>query len=132
MMPTVFHQFLPITARIFSDAWVPLPICSSAAALPDTLTGQKHPRHICLSYPGRAPRAKGCAMVKTISDRGAEVGDLPALAASFRRHLLAANKAPRTIEGYGEAVRLLGAFLAAQGMPTYTAALSREHVESFI
>ena len=71
-------------------------------------------------------------MTSTISDRRTEPGDLPLLAASFRRHLLAANKAPRTIEGYGEAVRLLAAFLAAQGMPTHVAALSREHVESFI
>jgi site-specific recombinase XerD len=71
-------------------------------------------------------------MTSTITERRLVPGDLPALAASFRRHLLAANKAPRTIEGYGEAVRLLAAFLASQGMPTHVAALSREHVESFI
>jgi site-specific recombinase XerD len=71
-------------------------------------------------------------MIRTISDRRTEPGDLPALAASFRRHLMAANKAPRTIDGYGEAVRLLEAFLLGQGMPTHVAALSREHVESFI
>ena len=41
-----------------------------------------------------------------------------ALAASFRRHLLAENKSPRTVETYGEGVRLLGEFLARAGLPT--------------
>ncbi len=55
-----------------------------------------------------------------------------ALAQSFRRSLLAENKSPRTIETYGEAVRLLGDFLTRNGMPTQVQSISREHVESFI
>ena len=54
------------------------------------------------------------------------------LAASYRRHLLAANKAPRTLETYLEAVDQFGAHLRAQGMPTDPTLVSREHVESFI
>lgn len=54
------------------------------------------------------------------------------LARSFRRSLLAANKAPRTIESYLEAVLLLGNYLAEAGMPTQVGRITREHVESFI
>lgn len=54
------------------------------------------------------------------------------LAESFRRSLLAENKSPRTVETYGEALRLFGGFLVKQGMPTNVSGLSREHVESFI
>lgn len=71
-------------------------------------------------------------MIPKIPQPLTDTGDVALLAASFRRHLLAANKAPRTIETYGDAVRLLEAFLAAQGMPLNVAALSREHIESFI
>jgi site-specific recombinase XerD len=71
-------------------------------------------------------------VIETIPQPRTDTGDVALLGASFRRHLLAANKAPRTIETYGDAVRLLGAFLAAQGMPLHVAGLSREHIESFI
>jgi site-specific recombinase XerD len=80
-------------------------------------------------------RSDGTAHHDTITGQHldpAARGDLPLLAASFRRHLLAANKAPRTVAGYLDAVRLLGEFLAAEGMPGDVAALSREHIESFI
>ena len=59
-------------------------------------------------------------------------GELDALAESWRRHLIAQRLSPATLDTYGEAVRLLGRFLAAQGMPTSPAAITREHVESFI
>ena len=55
-----------------------------------------------------------------------------ALSVSFRRSLLATNKAPRTIESYTEAVRLLGAFLTETGMPTKVRDVRREHIEAFI
>ncbi|HXF72508.1 MAG TPA: tyrosine-type recombinase/integrase [Actinomycetota bacterium] len=54
------------------------------------------------------------------------------LAASWRRHLRAENKAPRTIEGYLEAVRLLARFLAERGMPQEVVAITAEHVEAFL
>ena len=54
------------------------------------------------------------------------------LTESFRRKLLAENKSPRTIQTYGEALRLFGAFVAHQGMPTDVGHLRREHVEAFI
>jgi site-specific recombinase XerD len=60
---------------------------------------------------------------------GPAVGDL---LPSFRLHLQAENKAPRTIKSYTEAVRLLAAFLRDQGMPAAAANLTREHVEAFI
>jgi site-specific recombinase XerD len=59
-------------------------------------------------------------------------GDYAIVARSFRRSLLAENMSPRTITTYLEAVELFGAFLVAQGMPTTLAAITREHVETFI
>lgn len=59
-------------------------------------------------------------------------GDYAILARSFHRSLLAQNKSPRTVQSYGEAVRLFGEFLAAKGMPTTVADIRREHVESFL
>jgi site-specific recombinase XerD len=58
--------------------------------------------------------------------------DLPVLSRSFRRSLLAENKSPRTVETYGDALRLFDAFLAAKGMPRVAGHIRREHVESFI
>ena len=51
---------------------------------------------------------------------------------SFRRSLLAENKAPRTIKTYMEALGLFGDFLTAQGMPTEVTAIHREHIEAFL
>lgn len=59
-------------------------------------------------------------------------GELDALAESWRRHLTAQRLSPATLDTYGEAVRLLTRYLAAQGMPTTPTAIAREHVESFI
>lgn len=58
--------------------------------------------------------------------------DLGVLVRSFHRTLLAENKAPRTVQTYGEAVRLFGDFLSRHGMPTDAGKIRREHVESFI
>lgn len=54
------------------------------------------------------------------------------LSKSFQRSMLAANKTPKTVETYIEALRLFGEYLAAQGMPQEVAHIRREHVESFI
>src|SRR6266540_99255 len=54
---------------------------------------------------------------------GASVGDLEALAASFRRHLRASNLSPRTVTTYTEACEGLRRFLIAQGMPTQVASI---------
>lgn len=51
---------------------------------------------------------------------------------SFVRHLRAENKAPSTVVTYGKAIDQLAAYLEASGMPTTVAALTREHVESFL
>jgi len=63
---------------------------------------------------------------------GASVGDLEALAASFRRHLRASNLSPRTVTTYTEACEGLRRFLIAQGMPTQVASIRREHVEAYV
>ncbi len=55
-----------------------------------------------------------------------------ALVMSFRRHLLAENKAPRTVQTYSESLRRFAEYLAAQGMPTDPTLVAREHVEAFI
>lgn len=57
---------------------------------------------------------------------------LLALAPSFRRSLEAANKSPKTVKSYMDAVRLLADYLAGVGMPLAVAHVKREHVESFI
>lgn len=64
----------------------------------------------------------------TIIARGDIVGNIT----SFRRHLAAANRSPRTIKTYLEAARLLADFIAGNGMPADVGKLKREHVESFI
>jgi site-specific recombinase XerD len=51
---------------------------------------------------------------------------------SFRRHLAAENKAPRTAKAYAEGVTRLHEYLAEQGMPTQVASITREHVEAFL
>lgn len=70
--------------------------------------------------------------MQTAIDTGATTGDFPVLARSFRRTLLAENKSPHTISAYMEAVRSLGAFLEAQGMPTSVAGIAREHLEAWV
>ncbi len=54
------------------------------------------------------------------------------LLASFLRSLRAANRAERTVQTYAEAVTQFARFLAAQGMPTEPANITREHVEAFV
>lgn len=58
--------------------------------------------------------------------------ELDSLLASWARHLRAANLSPRTIQSYTEAGGQLAAFLSERGMPTSPAAITREHVETFI
>jgi site-specific recombinase XerD len=58
-------------------------------------------------------------------------GSFRPLTESFRRSLLAENKASRTVKTYLEALRLFGEFLEAQGMPIALHAIRREHVEAF-
>ena len=55
-----------------------------------------------------------------------------AFMASFARHLRAENKSEKTQRTYLQGVEQLGAFLAAQGMPTQVLHIKREHVESFV
>jgi site-specific recombinase XerD len=59
-------------------------------------------------------------------------GDLPTLAKSFERYLRAANRSPRTVQTYLEAVTQLTRFLEAAGLPGQAAALRREHLEAFM
>jgi site-specific recombinase XerD len=59
-------------------------------------------------------------------------GQLPGLMRSWRIHLEAANRSPKTIKSYMAAGDQLAAFLAERGMPTAAEAIRREHVESFI
>lgn len=60
------------------------------------------------------------------------IGTLPTLLPSWHRHLRAVNLSPRTIQSYSEAAAQFVKFLEDQGMPTAAAALTREHVETFI
>jgi site-specific recombinase XerD len=60
------------------------------------------------------------------------IGDVPALAASFARHLRASNLSPKTVETYGDACDQFARFLLDRGMPTDVASIRREHVETFV
>ena len=68
----------------------------------------------------------------SLFDTAPALDEYRALARSFRRHLLAENKSPRTVRTYGDGTRLLGEFLVSQGMPAEPAHIRREHVEAFI
>ena len=57
---------------------------------------------------------------------------MPELAQSFKRALRAANKAPKTLEVYGLAIRRFEEYLRDQGMPLAVDAITREHVEAWI
>src|SRR4051794_11778797 len=59
-------------------------------------------------------------------------GDYPVLVRSFRRHLAATNKSPRTIRTYLTPLENFGQFLATRGMPTNASSLAREHIEEFV
>jgi len=54
------------------------------------------------------------------------------LTSPFKRSLLAANRSPRTVESYGEALAQFTTFLERNGMPSAVAHLRREHVEAFL
>lgn len=58
--------------------------------------------------------------------------DIRILAPSFRRSLLAKNRSPRTVQSYGEALRLFSDYLESHGMPMDIDRETREHVETFI
>jgi site-specific recombinase XerD len=70
--------------------------------------------------------------VNKVARRATTVGDLAGLVPSWRRHLRAENKSPRTIQSYGEAAEQFQAFLINMGMPTAVGKLTREHVEAFL
>jgi site-specific recombinase XerC len=57
---------------------------------------------------------------------------LAPLVASWRRHLSAIGRSPKTITIYTSAADAFGHYLADQGMPTNPAAIRREHVEAYI
>ncbi len=57
---------------------------------------------------------------------------LESLIGSWRLHLTAERKTPKTIRTYLEAATQLVAFLTEAGMPTAAVDIHREHVESFI
>lgn len=56
---------------------------------------------------------------------------IPLAVASWQRYLRAANKAPRTIQTYLEALTRFEAFPRGAGMPLDVTAVRREHVESW-
>jgi site-specific recombinase XerD len=58
--------------------------------------------------------------------------DIEPMLVSWRRHLRAKHRSPRTIQSYEEAVGQFAAFLAERGMPQQVASIAREHVETWI
>lgn len=70
--------------------------------------------------------------MKTSASMTTSVGDIEVMATSFTRYLRAANRSPKTIRTYAEAVEGLVRFLAEHGMPRQVSAIRREHVESYV
>ncbi len=54
------------------------------------------------------------------------------LTASFKRSLLAANKSPRTIATYLDALYFFGLYLQEKNMPQDVTVITREYIESFL
>ena len=68
-----------------------------------------------------------------VTDSGAPVNlTLHAAQASFRRHLRAANKAPRTIQTYLDALDHFARFLAAEALPADVGLIIAEHIETWL
>lgn len=68
--------------------------------------------------------------VTPTADQGTD--DFHFLVNSFRRTLLAENKARSTVEAYTKPLSSLHAFLVAHGMPVDVPHIKREHIESFL
>ena len=60
------------------------------------------------------------------------VNDLPTLVTSWRRHLVARNLSPHTIDGYQRTARFFIGYLEDNDMPLSASDITREHVEAFI
>lgn len=60
------------------------------------------------------------------------VNDLPTLVTSWRRHLVARNLSPLTIDGYQRTARFFIKYLEDNDLPLTAKHIAREHVEAFI
>ena len=58
--------------------------------------------------------------------------ELAVLGPSWRRSLLAQNRAPKTVETYMAAITLLDAYLEREKLPQVVGRLRRSHIEGFI
>ncbi|HJS25575.1 MAG TPA: tyrosine-type recombinase/integrase [Actinomycetota bacterium] len=58
--------------------------------------------------------------------------DIRELRGSFRRHLVAANRSPRTVDIYLKSLDQFAEFLVERGMPTAASSIAREHIESYL
>ena len=90
-----------------------------------------HPAESAPRRPGRAPGQSAAGAPPAGAVRR-PVGTFFGLTESFKRSLLAENKSPRTVQTYGEGLRLFGEFLVREQLPTDAEAIKREHVEAFI
>jgi site-specific recombinase XerD len=68
----------------------------------------------------------------TATTTSGTVAPLPLLLTSWKRHLRAANLAPRTIQSYLEAADQLVAYLDASGVPDDPDTITRGDIESFL
>ncbi len=60
------------------------------------------------------------------------VNGLPTLVTSWRRHLVARNLSPHTIDGYQRTARFFIEYLEDNDLPLTACDITREHVEAFI
>jgi hypothetical protein len=77
------------------------------------------------------PSASTTGAIVTDSDAAVNM-TLAYAAASFRRHLRAANRAPRTVKTYLDALDHFGRFLAAEGLPAEVGLIQPAHIETWL
>jgi site-specific recombinase XerD len=84
------------------------------------------------NYSDSACRLTNWSGVLTLNHSTQTSGDLAINITSFKRHLSAENKSPKTIKSYLEACTQLSEFLKSKGMPQYLGDIKREHIEHYI
>jgi site-specific recombinase XerD len=77
--------------------------------------------------------ARASSTAAIVTDSGSAVNlTLDEAQASFRRHLRAANKAPRTVQTYLDALDHFGRYLAAESLPRDVGLIESAHVEGWM
>jgi integrase/recombinase XerC len=89
-------------------------------------------RELPIRTPQEQRQQRQARQEKLGSRTGRDAQEYATLGVSWRRSLLAENKAPRTIDNYLLTHARFGVYLAAHGLPQRPVAIRREHVEAWL